>query len=183
MKQKGFAPIIIILVIALIGAGAYFLGTKNILKFPSFPLSPTLSPSPTPTPDPTANWKTYTANEFTFKYPVNWFIEDTKVVEDGSYVNFFLGETEPKTTTTDESRGNEVFRIIVYGDESVFSGLKNIVPSPTTITVSGKPALRSSGQVDILIGSVNKRVLHLDIAAEGGKSYIDQILSTFKFVD
>ena len=69
-KQKGFAPILIILVIAVIAAGAYFLGTKNILKLPTFPLSPSLSPSPTT--DPTANWKILnnTAYSYSLKYPV-----------------------------------------------------------------------------------------------------------------
>ena len=73
MKQKGFAPIIIIVLIALVAAGAYVLGTKNILKLPTFPLTPTLSPSSTT--NPTANWKTYTSRDgsFSFKYPENLY--------------------------------------------------------------------------------------------------------------
>lgn len=76
-KQKGLAPIIIIVLIALTAIGVYFLGTKNILELPTFPLSPTLSPSPTSTPDPTANWKIYTSSEFgfTFKYPQDWDVK------------------------------------------------------------------------------------------------------------
>ena len=39
---------------------------------------PTLTPSPSLTPDPTANWKTYTNNEYGFslKYPTGFNIED-----------------------------------------------------------------------------------------------------------
>ena len=80
MKQKGFAPIIIIVLVAIVASGVYFLGTKNILKLPTSFSLPTISPSPTPTPDPTANWKTYTyyAYGYSVKYPSDWKVIEAK---------------------------------------------------------------------------------------------------------
>ena len=80
MKQKGFAPIIIIVLVAIVASGVYFLGTKNILKLPTSFSLPTISPSPTPTPDPTANWKTYTNYEYGYsvKYPSDWKVIEAK---------------------------------------------------------------------------------------------------------
>jgi hypothetical protein len=145
--------------------------------------TPTLLPTPSPTPTPTADWKTYKYinNEFSFKYPPNWYIEPTSVKE-GDYINFFLEGTTPDLTKTMDRTGNEILRIMVYGDESIFNSLKNIVPPPTIITVAGKTALKSDIQVNVLIGSTNKRVLDIEVR-EGAQPYIDQILSTFKFVD
>ncbi len=71
MKQKGFAPIIIIVLITL-GIAGYF-GYRQF--------KPTINKffsSPTPTSDPTADWKTYSDRQgrFSFKYPSAWWIEE-----------------------------------------------------------------------------------------------------------
>lgn len=78
MKSKGFAPIIILILLALVAGGTYYFG---VLKNRS-PLSPTpiastnASPSPIakPTVDPTLNWKKYTNPiiNFSFLYPNDW---------------------------------------------------------------------------------------------------------------
>lgn len=119
--------------------------------------------------------------KFSFRYPNNWFIEPTEV-EEGGYINFFLDGTEPDPTKNMHKFGNEIFKVMVYGDESVFNSIKNLVPAPRSITIVGKPALKSDTQVDILIGSTNKKVLHLEIR-EASKPFIDQIISTVKIID
>lgn len=70
MKQKGFAPIIILVLIALAVVG-YF-GYKNYWPKSQTPVI--TSPLPTVTADPTVNWKAYTNNkyQFEFKYPSDW---------------------------------------------------------------------------------------------------------------
>jgi len=78
VKQNGFAPILILIAIVVVGAigGAYYLGTK---KAPEPQTSTTSSPavqttpSPSSTPDETADWKTYTNTKigFVIKYPPN----------------------------------------------------------------------------------------------------------------
>ncbi|MBI2085831.1 hypothetical protein HYT74_00660 [Candidatus Daviesbacteria bacterium] len=95
----------------------------------------------------------------------------------GSYINFFEAGVTQVPTTNMHTEGNEVFRIMIYGDENIYENLKSLVPAPKSITVSGKPALRSKAQIDIL---VNKKILHLEIS-DKSEPYIDQILSTFKF--
>lgn len=131
--------------------------------------------------DETVNWKTYTDKtfNFSFKYPSNWKID--KIPDDtlGWYINFFEEGVTQMPTTNMHTRGNEVFRIMLYGDETGFDSLKEVKPiPPASITVSGKPALRSEGQIDIL---VKNKVLHLEIISTESKKYTDQILSTFKF--
>lgn len=123
----------------------------------------------------TSNWKTYTTNEFFFKYPDSWFIDPEKVKE-GEYINFFLEGTTPDPTKSMHKFGNEVFKILTYGDESNFNSLKNAVPAPKDIIVDGKPALRFDNQVDILM---RNKIIHLEFR-EGGKSYMDQIISSIR---
>ncbi|PIR43231.1 hypothetical protein COV24_03710 [candidate division WWE3 bacterium CG10_big_fil_rev_8_21_14_0_10_32_10] len=136
--------------------------------------------SPTPTPNQTAEWKTYRNEKygFEFEYPTSWFTQSTNV-EEGGYINFFLEGTVPYLTNNDKS-GNEVLRILIYGDENVFEGLKQVVPAPTNTLVGGKQALKNNDQIDILIGTTEKKVLHLDIG-EVRQSILGYILSTFRF--
>ena len=84
MKPKGFAPVLILIIIAVLGVGFYLLKqNKYFLEPPSlfFPIS-------TATPDQTADWKTYTnfGANYTVNYPSNWSIQ-------GSYIsNYPQGE-------------------------------------------------------------------------------------------
>lgn len=89
MKQKGFSPLIIILIVTLVAAGAYYLGSKNIISLnlnlpgASSAPSPTIPPTSTPTPSapqlivtteapslPTG-WQTYQNTQYGFEisYP------------------------------------------------------------------------------------------------------------------
>lgn len=85
MTQKGFAPILIVLILAAL-VGGYFLYSK---QKPSTPLSQTVQPTSTPssTPESTnsaetvytesdrsANWKIYTTEAYKIEYPAEWTI-------------------------------------------------------------------------------------------------------------
>lgn len=82
MRQKGFTPIfILIIVVFVLGVLGFFAYTKGYLSFnlpkPSASTVPNSTPSPSNTPDPTANWKTYTDKKFSFsfRYPARYTIE------------------------------------------------------------------------------------------------------------
>lgn len=79
MKQKGLAPILIILLIAAATFGYLIYSGKINLNQTTTQVS-----QPSPTPDETANWKTYTGETlyttdgsslFTIKYPAEWLLE------------------------------------------------------------------------------------------------------------
>lgn len=148
------------------------------------PETPTSTPTSTPTmKDETADWKMFNYKEqLSFRYPRNWYIGKPTEIEEGNLVSFFLEGTDPDYSAP-EYLGNEVLELMVYGDEGIFNNLRDyVIPKPTVTTIAGRPALRDEVNVDILIGSTDKKVLHLTVR-EGAKLYIDQILSTFRFLD
>jgi len=82
--QSGLAPILIVVLVAILGVGGYFLYT-SLRANPAKPESVAIYPTPvsvsTPTPKPEstssadmANWKTYANSKynFSFKYPGSW---------------------------------------------------------------------------------------------------------------
>ena len=73
MRNKGFSPILIVLIVAVLGIVGYFY-YKNIQK-PSDTFVPVLSP--TSFPDTYINWKEYDLGEITFKLPSGW-VENEK---------------------------------------------------------------------------------------------------------
>jgi len=77
-NQKGFIPIIIILIVLIGFVGVYYVGTlkpQKVVDSPTPTAISTVSTAPTAKPvvtsDPTANWKTYTNSQykFLFTYP------------------------------------------------------------------------------------------------------------------
>lgn len=82
MRQKGFAPVIILLVVLLLGVLGYFAFTKGYVSVnlpkPSASVIPSPIPSPSSSTDPTANWKTYSddLHGITFKYPLSWTLTE-----------------------------------------------------------------------------------------------------------
>ena len=104
MKQKGLAPILIVLLIA-VGIGGYLLYQKQLkpVSVPQPSPSPVVSPessnsAQTTNPDLIgANWKTYTNTKYSFtvNYPSDWKIDEltmpinlNKSGDSASVVNF-----------------------------------------------------------------------------------------------
>ena len=78
-RSKGILWIgIALLVLALVGVGAYFLGSRKTAT--TVTPEPVLTQIPTPTPDSTANWKIYTTREYGYsvKYPPDWEVVEAK---------------------------------------------------------------------------------------------------------
>jgi hypothetical protein len=91
-NSRGFIQIIvIILAVLVLVAGAYYFGTKNkTVPTPVASAQPSssliASPRPTATTDPTANWKTYSFNTFSFKYPESYFVNKTTLEDNTSII-------------------------------------------------------------------------------------------------
>lgn len=96
MRQRGFAPIIILLilvVVALMGV-AYLAGSKDLLTN-KVPITWNSSPSPSSVSGQTADWKTYTTEDkkFSIKYPPDWtLIDGSKKVDLYNDGNFQLSQ-------------------------------------------------------------------------------------------
>lgn len=67
MNQKGFSPIILILIIVIVAGGAFLIGQSSVNKSKNLENITVTSPDP----DQTANWSTYSNEKygFSFKYP------------------------------------------------------------------------------------------------------------------
>ena len=85
-RQKGLAPILIVILIAL-AIGGYLIYQKQFKVVPA--LQQTVQPSPV---DETANWKTYTSSSYSFslKYPNDWIIGERKSSVASKYLNLYL---------------------------------------------------------------------------------------------
>jgi hypothetical protein len=87
-NEKLMAPLILVVfLIAILFSFAigFFLGkslnqTKAPLPSPVTQVSPTATLIPTATPDPTADWKTYSNDKLSFKYPPSWTIKANEII-------------------------------------------------------------------------------------------------------
>lgn len=171
LRNAGFAPIIVVLLLILVGAGAYLLGVQR-----RFIQKPSPSPAPTPTSDPTANWKTYISSDMTFKYPSNWTISGFVITSDTKKISIYIA---PKDSTlmnecmqeTSSAAGNGYF---VRRFSRISSGkmcqtddttAREIWVIPTKSAYSPGIAFRYSSSDSVYAESV-----------------FGQILSTFKFL-
>ncbi len=168
----------IVILIAVAG-GIFFLGRMTTPKPQPSPLS---TEAPAKVEDPTANWKTSISKggEFSFKYPPSWYPEDNPGYPGGNNVGFFLVGTKADHGYGDH-KGNEVFTFELSDDNRSLADLKNnYYKDATELTISGKPALRTSFNLFIIKPSQTK-VLNIVGGTEEARKYIDQILSTFRF--
>jgi hypothetical protein len=92
VRQKGFVPILVLIVVILIVVGTYFLATS---KLPKFHTTPSLSATPSVS-DETSNWKTYEnlAYRIRFKYPVEFSIEELPNLGPNYMQINILGQTQ-----------------------------------------------------------------------------------------
>ncbi len=203
---KGFATLLVILVFALItiiGIG-YYSWQKGLIK-----TTPNQESSPTPTPDETANWKTYVNedNKFSFKYPVNAGVTKSKVgatiVIPGDKPMFETMESGFINITfeslpIDIPRNNLPLNELV---ENEFNSIKpenaEILSESTEITLNGYRGYTYSSRDKIAFGfdtkyiyleSNNNDYVIIVITFDdpdnlGYEKTIDQILSTFKFLE
>ena len=198
-KQKGLAPILIIILIAVMAVGGYLLYQKQIkpVAVPQFSPSPVVSPVISPIASSsadTANWKTYTNSKygFTLKYPQNLSVKETSNI----IIFNAVGNKDNET----------VFALIVYENPNNLS-LKDYETKNTGESGMGPSVYYSSSQLVTLengtkvyyqkeeiscfskCGSyiwINKDKIYkflgsVNSGIKDQKQIMDQILSTFKF--
>lgn len=181
MKQRGLAPILIILLLTA-AVGGYFLYQKQVKPATAPQITAQSSPSPK---DETVNWKTYTIQKvlFSMKYPPNWTVTEKKFNESEEEI-IFSG-----------SEGKISFKI--------GTGFGGGCPIPITIKISGQELQGcqteneqrisfgketntsfNAGNGDGAMAKLNIQV-DADIASpvQSNKTTILNILSTFKFLD
>ncbi|MDO8657921.1 MAG: hypothetical protein Q7K55_04225 [Candidatus Levybacteria bacterium] len=214
IPQKSKLPLFILIAfifLILIGGGGYIIKSSNLKNQISNPqlnsqnLTPTQTTIISPTIDPTANWKTYTSSDFTFKYPSDWNFQiqkgATSILKTGvQQTQILLGKPSYKdetgrTLTVPVIPPTVVLTTATYAT-STASNLKNYVndlnayntpPKWSEIKINEITAqkvvhlLCQSGQCeDILITKGN---MIIDFSDENNGVYIDQILSTFRFTN
>lgn len=209
MKQNGFAPIIILILIALAVVG-YF-GYKNFWPKPktsgvtSLVSTPTAAPAATT--DPTVNWKTYTNTKYNFsiQYPKEWYIQATVQNTDGAGYANVTGKDDIISIFLNKS--SPVKPAINIGVQKLVGTLEQwVAKDQQTMEISHNPDYQEIKQYEVSLNGIKTLVLEATRGDNHTKTYyfksenenyfisiaewntvnvdksnLDQILSTFKF--
>ncbi len=192
-NQKGFAPIILLLFVVLLGFSGYLLLQNSQLRNQS-----TQSPSETPKSDATTNWKTFSNENISFKYPSNLNENPVQGIGSGSIVEFTDKNNEYSLIFTtrgnyDNGTGQPYLSIQDYASMS-YPG--------NTLKIDGQegmqyvPRAGSENANSVFFFSPDKKVIytvelitlpdtqHADPnKVKLGQELFTQILSTFKFTE
>lgn len=181
--QKGFVPILIVLLIAILGVGEYFAYTNY-----SNSQSKTLTQNQV---DETANWKTYTMlnSPLAFKYPEYLTLAEDYFTFDGVYLTSPKGckvSTEchiiMQIQALKNTKGYPVDEYyMIAGDADVF---KDIPHQEATIAGLKAYKYQTPNDQDVVTIFGNKDWIFIvkdDDNLLVGMKVLDPILSTFKF--
>lgn len=209
-RQKGLAPILTIILIAVAIAGGFLIYQKQAKPAVApqivLPSSAPVSTSSATNSAETVNWKIYSSDklDFTFKYPTSYELKETIASQ-----NNFKGVTLEKDVTYQSGgagggntlkTGAVIAFFIIPGKNLSEAALKN--EYGTQIKIQKKMLEQKEG-VEVIFSKQGNKPRHifytvggnvLDISLNVGfetvpKQYdsfvseFDQILSTFKFLD
>lgn len=177
----------VLLIVAVIVAVSYVVYTKFINPTTPKVVTPVQTPTPIPvsevtlqastsaTPDPTADWKTYTSSNFTFKYPSTWLFDSGNEISTSS----------PKIRLlmlNDDSMYNECMKL----DNS--QNVENlIVKSYSRVPVNEACASGTDEMEKWIVSSGSKgygpgiQYFYNAAQKKEAETFFDEILSTFKF--
>jgi hypothetical protein len=197
-KSNVLKVLILIVVFLLVGIGGVYAGMQISKKQTQIPLTPqtTEAPiiSPTLVPDETANWKTYRNDKyrFEFKFPDDWSATDNKA-QSPDYeadhgllkgADFFVGINPTLIQTIEEI----IEQTKKYQPNAEISNLK--IKGFDAVMVSIPPA-QEMGQYwpsKTIYFEKEENIFSITSEAYGDKrdfylKILDQILSTFKFIN
>jgi hypothetical protein len=200
VKQKGFAPILVlvgIFITVLAVATIYLTQSRNSQPTQTSVSSPIPSASPTTTNN--SSWKIYTSEKFGYsiKYPESWTMTD-----ETNSINKLDPETLEYINLNDPQRDNWANTVILIvfsqGIDKYVNQYKNASPNPditrnqTVSSLNGIQIIKEE-TIHRQTGSDTSETYHIIIPLKEGtlgvygqlqdKELIDQILSTFKFTD
>lgn len=173
---------------------AYKLGKQSVFPLQASPMPSSVSQnSPTPSVDPTANWRKYTnaIDGYNISYPEDWQFEPSenssvKIVSPCRVIDIKITTSTKvlKSYVTDLYKG--------LSESDLFSHTRFIIDNQPTLFI--KP--QGVGELETIYVKNKDRVYALTIGVLYGEgttepiqcknisvSEIDQILSTFKFID
>lgn len=210
-KSKKGAKIVIIalLIFLLFGILASVIGfvvAKKISKNPSPSITQNQPSPPTPGPavDPdliVSDWKTYTSNEISFKYPSNMEVFPCGMMGVDQITSVGIKKIGDKTTYCGIGGIPAIFTISTYGESKTTDEYLTKLPLNPTQTISpiqyktinnfklGFTTLTTEGgfstQTHALVNPVDNRLyyVHSDRDWKNNEELLNQILSTFKFTN
>lgn len=202
MEQKGLAPILVVLIIAL-GIGGYLIYSGKInLNQKYSPQQTTQTPTAS---DQTANWKTYTNSSlgFSFSYPkeLSYLYDQFGFNHpDNPEGNLLLQNYDGSKSTKGDS-SNFQFQIEAYKNSDQVS-LDNYIKNPNKVWNMNNPqtftsimlgdrqaykgqSIQKNEKVPAVWVMNNSYIFTITLSTPNSKNavWFDKILSTFKFLD
>jgi len=202
-NSKGFAPIVVLVLIIIVGIVAYYFGTQK--KKPALLITPTPVLTTVPATNTIANWKTYTNTKYGYSimYPQTWNIKssgdptgDGRCHDINTSPDLIEISSEPMTNCIGIMDNREIMIQVVdtpWSDDYLNDKFSGILDK---IEFAGQTASRfifddTAQQPSPLATKIvfNYRGLGYRIFVvqkQGGIIYdksFDQILSTFKFTN
>jgi hypothetical protein len=191
-KNKGGNFLIILLSILLIIssliAGLFAYQTQKLVKeISKLQITPTpaASTKPSPTIDPTLDWKTYTKDQISFKYPNEWTISEQQNQtsmenKEGAKITIKWNDTTTNKPCTSDAQ--TVAEILVIDSQLGQTGycVRRLVTEIETINTAKEgpiPDSISSIKIESTTGSGHSP------SFTKNETIIKQILSTFKFIE
>lgn len=200
-NQSKLFLIIIFILLVTIPSGIYFLSAKNITQPKQtaiVPTTPQKSPTPTLSVDPTANWKTYTGNKYSFKYPPEWFLvtsEEYQTLYDKSpsvagpayTVAFNITTTQRGIIISDPVGSRKEVADKVFEEKVGNIQINGVNGARIKTEVLEGSQTDASPAIGIKV-PLKEEILYIylrcvDKECNAYKALFDQILSTFKFTD
>lgn len=191
-----------LLLVSLIGLGAYYLGSQKTAKVAPTPTSTPISIAPTSTPDPTEGWVPYTSGltGISFKHPADLEVKD---VQGGININKW-GPTQTAATELFDGWSLSFYKYatasssLEYVNEKIAQipdaqGDIELLSGPTQTTLGAYAAYtyttRSLGDSTSIVLNMPTGDYILEavyIVADPGslnfQDVVDLILSTFEFI-
>lgn len=172
---------VVLLILSVLSLAGYFLMRKKAVPTPT----PTPVVSPTPTPDVTADWKIYSAPDFSFKYPSEFIVEERDK-------NFFVivSEKDKNIAQAGISIDATLTGDLAQYEKAVLKDKENLIDVRTQDLVNG---IKISGEIGPGFGEGTSVISAVLKYKNGGliveaiispyADLFDQILPTFKFLE